>query len=496
MNGNRFNLIDEPWIPVVDRGRVSLKTVFSDSSIKGLGGNPVQKIAFTKLLLAIAQSASTPQDNQAWSNLTSEGLAKACLRYLEKWHDRFYLYGERPFLQMPEMSKAVVQSFGAVLPEVATGNTTVHTQIQHEKPFDDADKALLIMQMMGFGLGGKKTDNTVVLTPGYSGKTKDNGKGMTGKPSASIGFMGFLHNFLQGANLQKTLWLNLFTEEQVDQIKTYSEGIGIAPWEQMPLGENDEIAKKLMPSLIGRLIPMSRFVLLTEEGLHYSEGIAHLGYKEGMIDPSISVNYSGKDPKAIWVDPERRPWRMLTALLSFIAANDNNRFDCYQLQFGLNRGIGEVSELGIWSGGLRVSSNAGEQYVSGSDDFVESFIKIPTEFFGEKWFTALQSEMSEMDTVAKSLYGCVMSYYKHQTVEGKNQAAQATNLFWQLCERRFQELVNQAGDKAARYKLRKVFAGFLYKAYDTYCSQETARQLDAWAQSRPNLGKYLKQGNE
>ena len=141
MNGNRFNLIDEPWIPVVDRGRVSLKTVFSDSSIKGLGGNPVQKIAFTKLLLAIAQSASTPQDNQAWSNLTSEGLAKACLRYLEKWHDRFYLYGERPFLQMPEMSKAVVQSFGAVLPEVATGNTTVHTQIQHEKPFDDADKA-------------------------------------------------------------------------------------------------------------------------------------------------------------------------------------------------------------------------------------------------------------------------------------------------------------------------------------------------------------------
>ena len=318
---NRFNLIDEPWIPVVDRGRISLKTLFSDASIKGLGGNPVQKIALTKLLLAIAQSAYTPKDDDHWQQLGSDGLAKVCLTYLEKWHNRFYLYGEKPFLQMPAIIKAEAQLFGAVLPEVATGNTTVHTQIQQEKPLDDADKALLVLQLMGFGLGGKKTDNSVVLTAGYTKKSKDNGKGTTGKPSSSLGYMGFLHNFLQGNNFQKTLWLNWLTQEQIGQIKIYTAGLGVAPWEQMPTGEDDDTAKNLTSSLIGRLLPLSRFILLSVDGLHYSEGIAHLGYKEGMVDPSISVNFSGKDPKAIWVDAEKRPWRMLTALLSFISAS-------------------------------------------------------------------------------------------------------------------------------------------------------------------------------
>ena len=48
----RFNLIDEPWLPIVDVGRVSLRQVFSEPSYRALGGNPVQKIALMKLLLA------------------------------------------------------------------------------------------------------------------------------------------------------------------------------------------------------------------------------------------------------------------------------------------------------------------------------------------------------------------------------------------------------------------------------------------------------------
>lgn len=490
---NTFNLIDEPWIPIVDVGRVSLRDVFSNPEHKALGGNPVQKIALTKLLLAIAQSASTPQDDEAWQQLGSNGLATACLSYLDKWHDRFYLYGEKPFLQMPAIKAAAVQSFGAVLPEVATGNTTVHTQIHQEKILDDADKAMLVLQLMGFGLGGKKTDNSIVLSPGYTGKTNDKGKPSTGKPSSSIGFMGFLHNFWQGQSLQETIWLNLLTQTQVGQLKVFTEGLGVAPWEGMPTGEFDDVAKRLSESLMVRLIPMSRFVLLADQGLHYSEGIAHLGYKEGVSDPSVSVNYAGKDPKAIWVDTEKRPWRMLTALLNFLSSQSKAAFTCPQLEFGLGRASNSVAQLGLWSGGLRVSSNAGEQYVSGTDDYLESLISLPIEFIGEIWFEQLQAEMLELDALSKTLYGCVMSYFKHQTVDGKNQAAQATNLFWQLCESRFQELINRCGKGMddERHQLRKVFAGFVYQAYDHYSPKETARQLDAWAQSRPNLSKYL-----
>lgn len=495
MNENRFNLIDEPWIPVIDMGLVSLKEVFSNQDIKGLGGNPVQKIAITKLLLAVAQSANTPKNNQVWSELGSDGLARSCLSYLDKWHDRFYLYGDQPFLQVPTISIAGIQPLGALIPEVGTGkkiNKTVLSQIEIDKPLSDADKALLVLQLISFGLGGKKADNTAVLTSGYAGKTNPNGKGAAGKPSASIGFMGFLHSFLQGSTLQESIWLNTFSNAEIEKIKTYSGGLGIAPWENMPLGEDDEVAKQLTKSLLGRLVPMSRFLLLNEAGMHYSEGIAHLGYKEGMVDPSISVNFMGKIPKAIWVDPEKRPWRMLTALLSFISAINADRFDCYQTQFGFDKGISQVDKIGVWSGGLRVSSNAGEQYISGSDDFVESIIQVPTGVFGESWFTLLKGEMSDMDAIAKTLYGCVMSYYKHLTSEGKNQAAQATNLFWQLCERRFQELIYDLEDPVKRHSYRKVFASFIHKAYSTYCPNNTARQLDAWAQAQPNLSKYLK----
>lgn len=153
---NSFNLIDEPWIPIVDVGNVSLRQLFSHPEYRALGGNPVHKIALTKLLLAVVQSAYTPEDDEDWSNLQPSGLSEKCLEYLDQWHDRFYLYGEKPFLQMPTIKAAAVQNFGAVLAEVSTGNTTVLTQSQVEKSLTDADKALLIVTLMGFGLGGKK----------------------------------------------------------------------------------------------------------------------------------------------------------------------------------------------------------------------------------------------------------------------------------------------------------------------------------------------------
>lgn len=488
---NRFNLIDEPWIPIVDVGQVSLRQLFSHSDYRGLGGNPVQKIALTKLLLAIAQAAFTPEHSDDWVNLQPAGLADKCLKYLNQWHDRFYLYGEKPFLQMPAIKVAAVQNFGAVLADVSTGNTTVLTQSQVEKSLSDADKSLLIVQLMGFGLGGKKTDNSIVLSPNYQGKFNDKGKPSTGKPSASIGFLGFLHNFIQGKSLQETLWLNLFTRQQISGLAIYPGGIGITPWEQMPAGESCPVAESLISSLMGRLIPLSRFCLLSENGLHYSEGIAHPGYKEGAFDPSVSVSLA-KDPKVIWSDPEKRPWRLLTALLSFLSQANNKGFDCYQLRLNMKRAMSAVQTLGIWSGGLRVSSNAGEQYVSGTDDFVESVIQINGAILGEIWFANLQLEMDELDKLSKIVYGATFSYFKSQNMETKEQAALASNLFWQLCERRFQELVNACDNPQQVLAMRPIFAKFVRKAYNSYCPNETARQLDSWAKNQPNLSQYLK----
>jgi CRISPR system Cascade subunit CasA len=489
---NRFNLIDEPWLPVADAGLASLRQVFGQPELRALGGNPVQKIAATKLLLAIAQAAATPADDADWAAMGAAGMAESCLAYLDKWRDRFWLYGEKPFLQMPAIAGAGVQSAGAVLAEVATGNTTVLTQISIDRPLSQAELALLLTCLMGFALGGKKTDNSVVLSDGYAGKTKDNGKPATARHGAALGFAGFLHSFLIGSSLQESLWLNLLTHEQIGELRVWTAGLGRPPWEQMPSGESCTRARQLQNSLMGRLLPLSRFCLLTQGGVHYSEGVAHRGYKEGMIDPSISVNVAGKEIKALWTDPEKRPWRSLTALLSFLSQTAPNGFDCLQLRGGLLRARLQAKELGVWSGGLRVSSNAGEQFVSGADDFVESSVMLPLDALGQSWFAALQHEMSELDGLSRILYSAALNYGKTLQTDGKSQAGQAGNLFWRLCERQFQRLVVGCDDPVQVRQLRRTFADYVSQCYNRFCPNGSARQMEAWARHQPNLSRYLK----
>lgn len=497
MEQRRFNLIEEPWLPIADVGKVSLRQVFSEPSYRAVGGNPVQKIALMKLLLAIAQAACTPENQTQWQTLGASGLAQHCLAYLEQWYERFYLYGDHPFLQVPAIAKAQTQSYGAVQPEIATGNTTVLSQIQVGRPLHDADKAMLLVVLMGFALGGKKTDNSVVLTPAYKGKSNDKGRPSTGKPGPSVAHMGLLHSFLLGTDLWHSLWINLFTKEQIRDANKFPEGVGTPPWESMPEGEACPVALKLQKSLMGRLVPMCRFILLRDDGLHYSEGIAHADYHDGMEDPTVAVDRSSKKTRVLWANPEKRPWRELTALLSLLAQQKNRGFQCWQIDSGLQSVSAVSPEFAVWSGGLRVSSNAGEQYVSGSDDFVESQVWLQSDLLGQTWFAQLQAEMAGLEDLAKAVYGCVMGYYKVQKVDGKHMAEQASQQFWQLCERDFQALLEHcdSGEEhlIERQRLRTGFASYALHVYDHICPRDTARQLDAWAPNRPRIGKYLKQ---
>uniref|UniRef100_A0A3B0MEK9 Uncharacterized protein n=1 Tax=Arsenophonus endosymbiont of Trialeurodes vaporariorum TaxID=235567 RepID=A0A3B0MEK9_9GAMM len=210
---------------------------------------------------------------------------------------------------------------------------------------------------------------------------------------------------------------------------------------------------------MGQLIPLCRFCLLVDEGLHYSDGIAQASHKEGMFDPSIAIDFSGKEVKVRWANPEKRPWRELTGLLSFIG-QQKSPFDCIQLRLAISKALRQREDVAIWSGGLRVSSNAGEQYVSGFDDMVESLCWLNLDAFGKIWFDLLKIEMSELDKVAKILYGCVMSYAKELSIDGGNYAKRATHLFWQLCERQAQQLLDNCDKPDIRHQLRCQFARY------------------------------------
>jgi CRISPR system Cascade subunit CasA len=344
-------------------------------------------------------------------------------------------------------------------------------------------------------LAVKKTDNSVVLSRNYRGKRNDKGKPSAGKPGTCLGFLGYLHNFLTGTSLIETLWLNLLTKENIKAIKTFTHGLGPIPWETPPTSENDTIAEKLKHSLMGRLVPYSRFVLLADEGLHYSEGILHPNHRDGIIGPSMAIN--AKEKRILWADPSKRPWRNLASMLGFLLDGEQY-FDCPYIHLGINRInksriLKKLSVVGIWSAGLRVSRKAGEQYVSGSDDFVESETFFKASTFEENLYSNLKDEMAILDKLSGVLYGRVSKYYKEMKAEGDSFAKQATELYWQLCERKFQDLVYTCSDKKedkTAADLRPYFLQCVRKSYEAICPGKTASQLNAWAKNYPNLAKY------
>lgn len=497
MTENRFNLIDEKWIPVTDRGKVSLRTIFTDERITALGGNPVEKIAVFKLLLAIAQSAYTPQGDEDWKKLGVKGLQQKVLEYFDAHYDCFWLYGEKPFLQMKEVKCAEVYPFGKVQMEIATGNTSVVTEIQIEKEIDDSEKAMLVLLLMGFAFGGKNTDNSVVLTSGYTGKTK------TSKYGSSLGFQGMLHSFVFTASILNSVYFNIFTENEIGRIGIYPKGVGTAPWEKMPTGEDDDVAKNLKNSYMGRLIPMNRFVLIDDDGIHNTEGIVQPGYDSGVADPSVTVSFDAKPkPRVLWVDPEKRPWRMLTSMLSFLGKKSGKsddgktyHFQCFQLQNVFdNRMRDEKTVFSIWSGGVKVSSNAGEQYLTKTDDFVESEVMFSEDFIGETLYENLKEEMGYWEKIAERLRCCISHYFSKLLCDGKSLAEQGRNLFWQLCEGKFQTLIEICSEdpencKKKSEKLRKEIFSYALQIYDEQCPNLTARQLEEWAKNRPIFKK-------
>lgn len=493
---NVFNLIDEAWVPTTGGSLISLADVFAGKGGEGLGGNPMQKIALTKLLLAIAQTACPLQDDDDWMDLDLQTLGQSCLAYLEKQYDAFWLYGERPFLQMPAISKAEKKIFGAFLPYISTGNTTILQDMQKELALSLPERALLVVVLSGYCLGGKQADTKVVLSPGYTGKQNDKGKPATGRAGALVGYRGFLHHFLQGHHLLETIKLNLLTREDVARTPL-SGGFGTPPWERMPVGEDCETARALLNSLMGCLVPLSKFVLLGDDAIQCTDGIKYPNHLENYFNPSIGLKPKDNGSKtakavALWTDPERLPWRTLPALLAFL--HKTGGIDCAGLRLCLPRAREAGEYFGVWAGGLAVKDTMGEQKVSGLNDFVDSLLFLPAQSLGSVWFAQLQRAMERLDTLAKSLYGAIMAYFKELAVDGKAFAANGTVQFWELCNRKAQDIFNFCDDQDKMRELEQTLLQYARQAFTRACPKDTARQLAAWGKTASLVRLAKKKG--
>lgn len=514
---NHFNLVDEPWIPIADHGLASLRDIFSRHEYRELGGNPIQKLSVFKLLLAIAQAAATPSDEKAWQALGTEQMAQKCLSYLDEWHDSFYLYGEKPFLQMPKVIKSIDErtekklkaaktpgqkrnvmaagapkGFGAgFYPDLPSDNNTVLSHTLIEKNLQDHEKALFILTLMNFAFGGKRIEADLVSLGGQK-----LGNRHTAKAGPSLGgFWGYLHSFIMTENILSSLWLNLFTEQEIKRLGYWASGLGVPPWESMPVDEVGAEAEKLKNSYMATLIALSRFVLLKNEGIYYLEGIAYPSTRDGWYEPSLTLDKSGKDIRVKYADPEKKPWRDLESLLTLAITGQSVGFECYGIKVALDRARDNFNWVSVWSAGLRTSTTSGDQSVKQSDDFVESKVWLETAVLGQGWFDQLMLEMKGLDSLSKVLYSTVNRYYSDFKADGKNIANMATSMFWQLCERDIQELLSNCEPSEAaqkqRQELRRRFAGYQHDSFDSFCPNETARQIDVWARYRPVNYHYI-----
>ncbi|MEI7377671.1 type I-E CRISPR-associated protein Cse1/CasA [Dickeya chrysanthemi] len=521
---NRFNLIDEPWIPVADIGQVSLKEIFSNPQLRALGGNPVQKIALTKLLLAIAQSASTPIDDNDWRQTGWQGMAENCLSYLEKWHDRFYLYGEKPFLQMPEIKKLIdkrtseklltartpskiseVECSGRAKP-IGTGyypdiwaeNNSILFQTLSPKQLNDKELAMFLISIMNFPFGGKRVESNIQT---LSGKSLGPLYSAPAGPSLG-GSVGYLHCFGFVETLLESIWLNLFSKEQIDETSVWNS-IGYAPWESMPVKESDDWSNQYSKTYMATLVALSRFVLLQDGGIYYMDGIQYLKVSEGWLEASLLINQSDSSPKAEYVNLDKKPWRDLPSWLTY---SSSNTVECIGLNWVKRRIKRESKILTVWVGGIRVTSNSGDQSVKKNDEFIESYFDINTEYLGKAETEQYKFEISQLSINTSYLKKSVERYF-HQVgdpkptdvrkrTRAKEIASIAEKMMWQLCERHSQQLINACFSKKnnpdERVALRKTIAAYAIQVFDQMCPNDSARQMDAWAQSRPNFSKYLK----
>lgn len=484
-----FNLVDEKWIPVAaSQERISLREVFSNSSVQKLSGNPVDKIVVFRFLLSIVQASNDLPDLDAWLDLTTETMAANALAYLDKWHDRFDLFGEKPFLQFPQLDgKGAVSSLGSLQVEISTGNKVVLTDWNLQHDLDLPQLAVLLLRSACYACGGKKYDNTVLLSPSHTKKR-------AGKNGTLLGFAGYLHSYLFADTLLDSLRFNLLTDDDIKEINVFPMGKGIPFWENMPKGEIDSRAESYKKSYLGQLFPIDKFLLLHGNQIVMTDGIVYPGHKEGLVDPAVRIV---KD-KAVWANTDKHPWRELPALLAFLEADAGSVLSPFFLCSGLTK-IREAAgkEVTVWVGGLSVSSNAGEQYVSGKDGYVESEFSFSSEYMQGKNYLRFKNYMQDLDEESKNLYTSVQGYFKRMNIDpdpaGKFAGA-ATTRFWDEMSGHAQDAIDftfsGASDEQYNADLaerKKMWHRLVLDLYSAACPRDTPRQLEAWVECSPRF---------
>ena len=233
MKNPEYNLLDEPWIPVrlldgtiADVGLLELlrrTTEIADLACE----LPTQSIAIQRLVLAIAYRVAPPRDARDWVRQWDEGApTEQMIEYLERWRDRFYLFGGRfPFMQVADLrtAKDVVSGLEKLIADVPNGEqffTTRHGCALACIPPSEAARWLVHAQAY---------DPSGIRSGAVGDSQVKGGKGYPIGPSW-CGHLGLV--WLKGKDLDEKLVLNLVPTDaaQLRGVESSTEW-GACSWE-------------------------------------------------------------------------------------------------------------------------------------------------------------------------------------------------------------------------------------------------------------------------
>lgn len=299
---SRFNLIDEPWIPVryPDGRRTELNLLDTLLRAKDIAAiedaSPLVVAALHRFLLAVLYRAlKGPTDIDQAKGWFKAGLpADKISAYLEQWRNRFWLFDERhPFGQNPNIPEKEIEPWTKLTVEHnATTNKVLfdHVDIKAPGVRTYAECARWLISTMSFSLSGGR---------GYF-------------PSPSVNGLMCIP---VGTTLHETLCYCLVTQN-----KAVSGG-DVPLWERRP--ENLPISSpKRPPKGNADLYTWpARMVLLNDlpsGGVAYIRFMSGLGFEPSasFIDPMLAyVNDKEKGRMAVRFRENRGVWRDFDSLL-------------------------------------------------------------------------------------------------------------------------------------------------------------------------------------
>ena len=485
MEEKKYNLIYERWLPIAGGKSISLAELFNNNDVPNLGGNIVEIISILRFLLAISQRAFTPRDENEWRFTDIETFKGKVWEYLECNEDMFYLYHPQyPFLQVKDIANTTKKPFSILNILLPSDNAPILTDFQQMKTdISDEEKAILLLTALNFALSSKRGNSK-----------KEGGDGKALPPGPAIGKKGYVHVFFMGNSLIETIYANLLTEEEIKDLPGMKYGLGSPIWEILSQnnGRIPENRDTIVHSYLGRLVPLTRSILLANDGVYYRRGIDYPGPDNGIFEPTMTIVTNEKKGThyALTVNPVRKPWRDLSASLCTAVGRKKRGYSCPVINLCLRRAIERFGNIDVVAGGIKVSFNSGEAFVSGEDDFVLSRIPLRREDMQETEFDVFEDMVKKLSDIVGKLKSAIRGYARDLTMkkESKSLENMAEHRFWDRMDRMVKDIVMASfGTEKDRDRLYFRVLKIADEIYSDVCPHASAREFLAWVKNKPLL---------